>query len=235
MSYSLFVGGSKRLTVEELRPIIFQSYSAWTSVRCDGVPIQLDVAETEAASLCDRSVFNSEGGNLNTVAFVADWVARDHDPDAFALTSVWHDSAGLIHDADMELNEENRTFDDCPVGASCPFVDVQNVVTHEAGHFFGLAHSSDPEATMLASAPTGEIKKRTLAADDIDGICNAYPPGSLPDTCDFTPSGGFAAECRVEDGCGCRAPGSTRRFPRFAAFAVGAVALAMAWARRRRR
>ena len=67
---------------------------------------------------------------------------------------------------------------------------LQNTVTHEAGHFLGLAHpceadpgtatangvpvcSGHPEmasVTMFPSASPGEISKRTLAADDVVGV-----------------------------------------------------------------
>lgn len=128
-----------------------------------------------------------------------------------ALTTITFDSSsGEIIDADMELhgwdgNTQTPTgfFFTCvagpactvpyPVGQSCAAFDVQNTVTHEAGHMLGLDHicdSSNPAAppfarqcptngipTMAPTAALGDIDKRTLAPDDIQGVCSIYPAG----------------------------------------------------------
>ena len=110
----------------------------------------------------------------------------DHDSTAIATTTTTSlTTTGEIVDADMELNDGGFAFttgDGPTCNAGGPFVgcvayDVQNTVTHEAGHFLGLAHSSDPTATMFAFAPIGEVNKRDLHADDLQGICDIYPKG----------------------------------------------------------
>ncbi len=75
--------------------------------------------------------------------------------------------------------------------------DLQNTVTHEAGHFLGLAHpcgdpgtplcNSDPppwetvpyrDRAMYPYTSIGDVSKRHLSADDVAGICAIYPsPG----------------------------------------------------------
>lgn len=69
--------------------------------------------------------------------------------------------------------------------ADCYGMDLQNTVTHEAGHFIGFAHSSDSASTMYASAGFGEISKRTLAPSDLHGtgLCDVYPAGGATLTC----------------------------------------------------
>lgn len=61
--------------------------------------------------------------------------------------------------------------------------DVQNVVTHEAGHTLNLLDlygGNDAEKTMYGFGALGETKKRTLEADDIAGVRYIYPqPYSL--------------------------------------------------------
>jgi hypothetical protein len=55
--------------------------------------------------------------------------------------------------------------------------DVQNIATHEFGHWLDLNDIScgyDSEKTMYYVASTGETKKRTLESDDIDGIKYIY-------------------------------------------------------------
>ena len=92
-------------------------------------------------------------------------------------------STGEILDADIELNDPAFTFTTadgppCAPGGTrvgCVAYDVQNTITHEAGHTMGLGHSSDPNATMYAFAPNGDTSKRMLHADDVRGICDIYP------------------------------------------------------------
>jgi hypothetical protein len=58
------------------------------------------------------------------------------------------------------------------------YYDVQNVATHEFGHWLDLndlSDSSDTEKTMYYSISYGELKKRSLESDDIAGIRSIYP------------------------------------------------------------
>ena len=119
---------------------------------------------------------------------------------------------GEILDSDIELNDSppaagtKFTFTTVnglpcttPGETGCVRIDVQNTVTHEAGHSLGLDHTDDPRATMYASAPSGQTSKRILGSDDIAGICAIYPRGAQTVTCvQSTPSGG----------CGC-SPGQS--------------------------
>jgi hypothetical protein len=57
------------------------------------------------------------------------------------------------------------------------------------------------EATMFASAAPAETKKRTPEADDIAGICSAYPIGSAPKQCVVADIGSYAKR-----GCAMGAP-----------------------------
>jgi len=58
------------------------------------------------------------------------------------------------------------------------YFDVQNVATHELGHWLDLLDlygSGDTEATMYYQIEPGELKKRSLNSDDIAGIRSIYP------------------------------------------------------------
>ena len=87
-------------------------------------------------------------------------------------------------------------------------VDLLSVATHEAGHFFGLAHSSDPEASMFAAYTPGTITQRTLHADDVAGICDAYPAGTGAGECDTVPRHGFSTLCGADQKPGGDPPGT---------------------------
>ena len=129
-----------------------------------------------------------------------------------ALTSVLYDeNSGRIVDADIEVNAWDGqagslassgggpvhgwyfTCDKQPGWAACTsyaqdgcyFMDLQNTVTHEVGHFIGLAHVCEPSQgnctqslagiTMFPSTAPGDVEKRSLAQDDVDGVCAIYP------------------------------------------------------------
>jgi hypothetical protein len=104
----------------------------------------------------------------------------------------------------------------------CAYIDVGNTVTHESGHVLGLDHPCvagascvDPDATMAATASAGEVSKRMLALDDVDGVCAIYPAALPTSTCLAQPPAPGAHRDRVcphparASGCGCGGgPGS---------------------------
>ncbi len=103
------------------------------------------------------------------------WVTRDwpYKPETVAYTTSWVDISGRVVDADIELNAE--VFVWSAFGATGA-VDVQNAVTHECGHVLGLAHSLESaETTMFPIILLGEVLKRSLDPDDLDGVRALYP------------------------------------------------------------
>jgi hypothetical protein len=153
------------------------------------------------------------------------WEHEDLGSQIIALTTTsYRVSTGEILDADMELNAweptagsgyyftcVNPPASTCTSSgqAGCIRTDVENTVTHEAGHFLGLAHATMLDATMYAGAVAGETSKRTLAQDDVDGICSIYPAGKPTANCIDGPC---PAPCTAPassggGGCGCRTAG----------------------------
>ena len=92
-----------------------------------------------------------------------------------AENSFWYyTSSGQIIDSDIKFNT-NYTW---ATDGSPSAYDVQNVGTHEFGHSLSLDdlyNAADSEKTMYGYVSAGEIKKRTLDQDDIDGITYLYP------------------------------------------------------------
>src|SRR5262249_11369386 len=131
--------------------------------------------------------------NENLVLFQETWPHTDSTGDRLVIaltTATFNAGSGEIYDADIELNAQYFHFTDTNTGVQ---TDVQNTVTHEAGHFIGFDHPDKPgstipvecssTATMSAKAGVGETSKRSLAPSDILGAQTVYPPNKAPQYC----------------------------------------------------
>lgn len=164
------------LTEHEVRAAFRAAFDAWAAVDCGGKrPFFVEqLAQTTATS---QSEFLRDGGNEMVILALsaARWRGLgDHASSAIALTLMWHNRrTGEILDSDMELNLGAGRFDDC-VAHRCRAgtIDLQNAITHEAGHVLGLGHSVDQASTMAAHARGGvDTQKRSLEPDDMEGYC----------------------------------------------------------------
>ncbi len=189
-----------------------KSFDTWRAVRCEGEPVGLVATVVDDPAEEDEPIHRNSGGNQNVVMFVdseATWADRMNPPRAIGLTSVFHSKrTGQIVGADMELNDWRGTFGICGTTCGSGITDLENVITHEAGHYYGLGHvgDDDSEATMYYQAPAGDLQKRTLAGDDVAGICDTYPPGTFGESC----TGSAYSDRFKDDGCGCSVPGGRR-------------------------
>ncbi|WP_437590449.1 matrixin family metalloprotease [Sorangium sp. So ce1000] len=117
---------------------------------------------------------------------------------------------GAIFDADMVFNDVGFCWNDTGNGGC---VDTQSIATHEEGHFLGLNHSSDRNATMTPYYVVGS-SMRTIEDDDIEGVCALYPIGGTTAAgatsaasggggCDNCTNGSLAGACKAPyDECG---------------------------------
>ena len=97
----------------------------------------------------------------------------------YAVTTTWSStSTGRISKATIEVNTKWQWS---TTGAA-NMADVQNILTHEFGHWMRLLDIYSPaacgEVTMWGTASLGETKKRTLDQVDIDGFASLYGLGS---------------------------------------------------------
>jgi Matrixin len=168
------------------------AFARWLSVDCGGgahPSIEVNDLGTVA---CNEVEYNTAEGNANIVMFRDDEWPHPDSTDAYAQTRVLFDpDTGEIKDAEIEIN---GTDDPISLDGSGG-VDLASVLTHEVGHFLGLAHSLDDTATMRPGYMMGDEPLTTLSQDDVDGICNIYPPNRTPASTSCEPKHGFSSEC----------------------------------------
>jgi matrixin len=213
MSFSLQQDASRQISANAFDPIAAAAFAAWTNVDCGGgKPPSIRVSQRERVA-CDKQEYNQEGGNANILMFRDDAWPYTGASNTLALTTLtFNTDTGDVYDADIEINGTKRlTSGDVDIGN-----DLLSILTHEAGHFLGIAHTQPElhrEATMYATYSEGSVTLRDLDADDRQAICALYPPGESSDSCDATPRHGFSGQCgggdqKDDDGCRVSAPGA---------------------------
>ena len=194
VSYAMNEVGTQDLDPTDTRNIIRKCFKAWTEVPCAAGGNASMAFEERDPVACKKSEYNKDGPNVNVILFQDDdWNYRGIDGTLAKTSVTYNDQTGEIYDADIEVNAANNTVtitDDPPKIE----YDLQAILTHEVGHFIGIAHSPDPSAVMYASYPPGSISQRLLTPDDVGAVCEIYPPKSGV-VCNSTPRGGFSPTC----------------------------------------
>jgi hypothetical protein len=241
VEYSLQQDGSAKLgfTVADMQGIMQSAFATWMNAPCPGGGTPHILVSQGPNAVCNIHEYNPPPyGNANVIMFHDDSWPYEGSPNTLALTTVTYDlNTGEIYDADMELNSADNHF---TLGDTNVDFDLLSIVTHESGHFNGLAHSHDQTAVMWPDYVEHTINLRHLSPDDVAGICAIYPPAGAVTNCDATPRHGFSAVCQsqqvLHNSCCTVAPGSDSRSPRPAVLLalLGALSL-LARSRRRAR
>lgn len=224
-----------------VRQTFKSSYQSWADTKCGSstqTPFLVAQASGTTQTSTSEFLYDVPNESIVVVRTLAEWATLpDHDSHALALTLIWHDKkTGEILDVDMELNGGAGTFTDCDkTKCSGAQIDLQNTVTHEAGHLLGLGHSTVPGSTMQASTTSGpEISKRSLEDDDKAGYCALDLPAG---PCSATNANCTCTDTRVfpshhsATGCSCNLAQGRGSVPGGVA---SALLLGWLWQRRRR-
>ncbi len=194
VAYGVSMAGSKYVSPSDATRIADLAFSVWNSAPCgSGNPAvqAYDVgllSFVPDGSSCDPSTVCQP--MTNDVIYFRDetWPYNDVN-NTLALTTVSYGvDDGKIFQAYTEVNTARGDIS-AEEPAPSGMYDLQAILTHEAGHFLGLAHSTNPSAVMWRLDHSGLI---TLTQDDIDGICAVYPaspasPASC--SCQAAPAG----------------------------------------------
>jgi predicted Zn-dependent protease len=207
-SFSIQQDGSplRNITTEQAHEAIARAFAVWRMADCgNGQHPSIEVTPKADVS-CATQEYNQHAGNANIWMFRDDTWPYEGTADTLALTTLtFNIDTGEIYDADVEINshEQEITFGDEHVVA-----DLESIVTHEAGHFLGLAHSLDKTATMYPSYIPGATALRNIHPDDVLGICSIYPPKRSYTGTSCEPRHCFSTLCGAQQ-LSCPAPAST--------------------------
>ncbi len=183
--------------LNEIEAVIAQSFGVWTGVSGTTLlPSSLaTLARTPTAIAC------SSADGLNTICFnqsdaafttgvisftrvttadsIGEQLVPNHPPSTFI---------GEIVDADIVLNPTNNAgafATPAALAANPQANDLESVLTHEMGHFFGFAHTSVWSAVMFpfvppagafdGPRPTPQTPDAPLSDDDRTGLRVLYP------------------------------------------------------------
>ena len=155
LSVQIDTRGAKGLpgAADEVRAAV----ASWTAA---GMPFVVTLSES-----------NSGGCGAADGQNVVCWVEDDWEfgEETLGITiSIYEKVSARVVESDILINRQDhrwstgRTHEDR--------FDLRSVLTHEFGHFFGLGHSSEAEATMWAETDPADDSKRSLQADDRAGI-----------------------------------------------------------------
>ena len=140
-----------------------------------------DVPSVTIDDTTERGTLAQDGRSRVLVAPIT---IAGHEKDVAATITYADEATGRIVEADIVLNAAyafGQVDDDQSVEASAGSdkcggrYDVQNIVTHEAGHFFGLGEEmSDETATMYVISLPCQTHKRKLTTVDTTAMDSLY-------------------------------------------------------------
>ncbi len=203
VGYAVQEDASKEISLSVARKILTQSFKTWEAADCGAGGPGIHAVDLGTVE-CDQVEYAPRAGNANILIF-RDEEWQENGYDKLALTTVNFDKeTGEIWNADIEVNTHDYAFEQGKGGGD---YDLVGVLTHEAGHFLGMAHTSDPEATMFS---VYHDQMADLAEDDVIGICANYPPKKIDTAhCNPIPRHGFSPRCardQTEGKCSITSP-----------------------------
>ena len=264
---TIYLNGFTAMTQDEVAKSIGAAAAAWgpDSVTCpaatgdggNGHPyFEILPQLATGGSVPDITVLDGK----NSIVF--ETTNFDGPSDGFAYTNVSKGPDGRIVEADIAINavpgigfQWANLDPGAPSGGHLPLVDLQTVMTHEFGHFLGLAHtcgattygaSSDendaPQSGkdyLLQPIPscddTGAPQSATVMWAYIDAPKRVLSTDDARGVCAIFPSTQDPHSCTQnlpDDGCGCATAGAPTG--RLAGLALAALALATRRRPRRR-
>jgi hypothetical protein len=199
LTYRFDGGGSQELDMDRVREATRRAFQTWSNVTCGSKRTSLRFEEGD-----DIPRTQPRGTEVLAPApfgiYFRDqvWPYEDGNEE-LAHTTQRYDPSGWINSSVIEVNTFGNVFrlDDTDPQP----IDLQAVLTHEIGHYIGLAHSQVAGSIMAPRycqsadrcGPSAD-QARALAEDDVDAVCALFPPGGITGVAYEAPS---ASSCAV--------------------------------------
>jgi Matrixin len=183
VSYSFQQQGSKYISLSDATRVAAQAFATWSQAPCGSGSPSIQAIPFPPVD-CDGANGSQEHSNI--IIFRDDSWPHNDAANVIGYTTLTVDlDTGELFGANIEINTHDYTIvtDLADGGAPRPgttmTLDLGTILTHEAGHFLGLAHSASSSAVMFAHYQPGTT---ALTPDDVAGICTVYPPGAQHST-----------------------------------------------------
>src|SRR5262249_28249919 len=148
VSYSVDQAASKDFPLDTLEPLAEQAFNTWSNTQCPASGQKVGITPSNIGTVsCGTVAYDTKGPNHNVITIRDDkWPYSDGASTLGLTTVTYNPTSGEIYDADMEINAVGTNLS---VGDPVPADghDLLGIITHEAGHFLGLAHATNPAAT----------------------------------------------------------------------------------------
>lgn len=170
LSFEIDPAGAPGLNDGSDLTAIRSAFDSWEAVTCSLLTFE-EKAWT-APSIVSRDLKNK----VFWAKTQAEWGYVGGQPTTLALTFAFYDlQTKRAQDADIILNGVDWMWTTAQGSAGNKVADVETVVLHEIGHFFGLGHTNDANAVMYPQ--NNAAIRRQPASDDQTGVCALYPDG----------------------------------------------------------
>jgi hypothetical protein len=180
--YRFYKGGSSKFDDTTARSVIRRAFQAWENVQCSRGKTSVKFQEGPDITQ-DKPLDAKQASQPFGIYYRDDSWPHDDADESIALTNqIYGKITGTIEYADIEINTAKVDFS--LTDENRDGTDLQAVLTHEVGHYLGLAHSNDPDSIMVARycqagndrCKGGIDRARALSADDESAVCAAYEP-----------------------------------------------------------